>query len=417
DRPPLLLRARVNFADGRGLPLTLVNVHQRSLNSAEEDSPSGVRVRAKRQEQAKFLANLVQGRQLADPAERIVVLGDFNAFEFNDGYGDSMGTVTGLPSPDEATVVPGDGADLVDPDLYDLTFLGTPDTSYSYAFDGNVQSLDHVLANAALMDAADVATLSVSHARINADFPAVARNAVDSPTRLSDHDPTLLLLRLQAAQSADLHVSAGVSPGSVLPGETATFTADVGNAGPDAAAFAAVAFVFDQAVDPTVTPAAGWACSPPDTTTTTTVTCTIDSLAAGATQSFSLAVTATAAQAGAARGGAGRRGAGPCHGGAVADPGPGGGQRQRAGGAGGARAAAGGPRAVDRRPGHAAAHRVQRAVRVHPGQQRQRGRGAAGAGDHGQHDDRDRVGGGAVGLALQQVRQRALGDLHLHRLV
>src|SRR5690606_8972333 len=135
DRPPLLLRARVNFADGRGLPLTLVNVHQRSLNSAEEDSPGGVRVRAKRQEQAKFLANLVQGRQLADPAERIVVLGDFNAFEFNDGYGDSMGTVTGLPSPDEATVVPGDGADLVDPDLYDLTFLGTPDTSYSYAFD------------------------------------------------------------------------------------------------------------------------------------------------------------------------------------------------------------------------------------------------------------------------------------------
>src|SRR3546814_4240759 len=103
-----------------------------------------------------------------------------------------MGTVTGLPSADDTTVVPGDGADLVDPDLYDLTFLNTPDVSYSYAFDGNIQSLDHVLANAALMNAADVDTLSVSHARINADFPAVARNATDSPTRLSDHDPTLL---------------------------------------------------------------------------------------------------------------------------------------------------------------------------------------------------------------------------------
>src|SRR3546814_5292134 len=97
--------------------------------------PSGVRVRAKRQEQARFLANLVQGRQVADPSEHIVVLGDFNAFEFNDGYGDSMGTVTGLPSADDTTVVPGDGADLVDPDLYDLTFLNTPDVSYSYAFD------------------------------------------------------------------------------------------------------------------------------------------------------------------------------------------------------------------------------------------------------------------------------------------
>lgn len=298
DRPPLLLQAQVNFADGRSLPLTAIVVHQRSLNSAEEDSPGGERVRAKRQEQAKFLANLVQGRQLADPAERLVVLGDFNAFEFNDGYGDSMGTVTGLPSPDEATVVPGDGADLVDPDLYDLTFLNTPDVSYSYAYDGNIQSLDHVLANAALMNAADIATLSVSHARINADFPAVARNATDSPTRLSDHDPTLLLLRLAPAQSADLHVAADVSPGSVLPGETATFTVDVGNDGPDAAAFAAVAFVFDQAVEPEVAPAAGWTCSPPDTTTTTTVTCTIDALAAGATQSFSLGVTATGAQAG-----------------------------------------------------------------------------------------------------------------------
>src|SRR3546814_3469558 len=85
------------------------------------------------------------------------------------------------------------------------------------------------------MNAADGATLSVSHARINADFPAVARNATDSPTRLSDHDPTLLLLRLKTAQSADLHVAANVSPGSVLPGETATFTVDVGNGGPDAA--------------------------------------------------------------------------------------------------------------------------------------------------------------------------------------
>jgi hypothetical protein len=298
DRPPLVLQARVHFADGRSVPLTAIVVHQRSLNGAEEDSAGGVRVRAKRQEQARFLAEMIQARQAADPAERIVVLGDFNAFEFNDGYGDSMGTVTGLPSPDDTTVVPGDGADLVDPDLYDLTFLDTPDVSYSYAFDGNVQSLDHILANAALMEAADVDALSVSHARINADFPAIARNATDSPTRLSDHDPTLLLLRLKAAQSADLHVAASVSPGSVLPGETATFTVDVGNAGPDVAAFAAVALVFDQAVAPTVGVPAGWACSPPETTTTTIVTCTIDSLAAGATQAFTLAVTASAAQAG-----------------------------------------------------------------------------------------------------------------------
>ena len=300
DRPPLVLQARVHFADGRSVPLTAIVVHQRSLNGAEEDSAGGVRVRAKRQEQAKFLAGMIQARQTTDPAERIVVLGDFNAFEFNDGYGDSMGTVTGLPSADDTTVVPGDGADLVDPDLYDLTFLNTPDVSYSYAFDGNVQSLDHILANAALMAAADVDTLSISHARINADFPAIARNATDSPTRLSDHDPTLLLLRLKAAQSADLHVAASVSPGSVMPGEAAIFSVDVGNAGPDAAPFAAVAFVFDQSVATSIGAPAGWTCDSPadDDGNLDSVTCTIDSLAAGSSQTFTLPLVATAAQAG-----------------------------------------------------------------------------------------------------------------------
>ncbi len=298
DRPPLRLQAVVHFNDGRRLPLTAIAVHQRSLNGSQTDDAGGQRVRAKRQKQAEFLANLIQARQLADPAERILVMGDFNAFEFNDGLGDSMGTVTGIPSADDDTVVPGDGADLVDPDLYDLTLLNTPDQSYSYAFDGNVQSLDHIVANAALMNAGDLATLVVSHARINADFPATARNDGNAPTRLSDHDPTLLLLKLKASQSADLHVAARVSPASVLPGETATFHVDTGNAGPDAAAFAAIAFVFDQIVAPTVTAPSGWTCGPVDTSTTTTVTCTIDTLAAGNTQAFTLAVVASAAQAG-----------------------------------------------------------------------------------------------------------------------
>src|SRR3546814_20197263 len=81
---------------------------------------------------------------------------DLNAFEFNDGYGDSMGTVTGLPRPDDTTVVPGDGADLVDPDLYDLTFLHTPDVTYSSAFDVNVPSLAPVLPHPPPVHSADL---------------------------------------------------------------------------------------------------------------------------------------------------------------------------------------------------------------------------------------------------------------------
>ena len=299
DRPPLLLQAIVHFNDGRSFPLSVLVVHQRSLNGSDGDDANGVRVRAKRQKQAEFVANLVQSRQTADPTERLLVLGDFNAFEFNDGLTDVMGTITGLPSADAATVVPGDGVDLVNPDLDDLTFLQPPEQSYSFAFDGNVQSLDHVVANAALMSATDLATLAIGHARLNADFPATARNDAATPTRLSDHDPALVLLRLKAAQSADLGVAASVSPASVLPGETANFRVDIANTGPSAAAFAAVAFVFDKVVAPTVTPASGWACAAAEsTTTTTTVTCAIDSLAAGSAQTFNLAVQADAAQAG-----------------------------------------------------------------------------------------------------------------------
>ena len=60
----------------------------------------GERIRAKRQKQAEDLADLVADRQTADPAERIVLVGDFNAFEFNDGLGDSMNVIAGTPPPD-----------------------------------------------------------------------------------------------------------------------------------------------------------------------------------------------------------------------------------------------------------------------------------------------------------------------------
>ncbi|MBN6112830.1 lamin tail domain-containing protein [Xanthomonas bonasiae] len=294
DRPPLLLKAIVHFADGRTLPLTVVEVHQRSLNGAETDDASGLRIRAKRQAQAVFLANLLQARQVADPGEQLLVMGDFNAFEFNDGYVDAMGTVTGLPSADAQTVVEGDGADLVTPDLYNLTLLSTPGQSYSYAYDGNVQSLDHILANRALMNSAQVATLSESHARLNADFPATARNDANSPARLSDHDPAVVLLKLKPLQRADLSVTANAANAAVYAGDTIRYSVEVGNAGPDAASFAAVAFALDAAVTPTVTAAPGWDCAAPEVAAQTVVTCTTTAFAAGAAPHFDVAVPATA---------------------------------------------------------------------------------------------------------------------------
>ncbi len=202
DRPPLVLAATVNFADGRTYPVAVIANHLRSFSDIDNPgggsngwASAGERVRAKRHKQAESLANLIQARQVAAPSERIVVLGDFNAYEFNDGYGDSMATIAGTPTPDNQTVVPGDGNDLVNPDLTNLTTTVAAADRYSYVYDGMAQSLDHVLVNAPLLK---TAIARLEHVRINADFADVTRNNVTSPARTSDHDPAVAYFTLDA---------------------------------------------------------------------------------------------------------------------------------------------------------------------------------------------------------------------------
>ena len=102
DRPSLVLRGAVNFADGRTYPLTVITNHLRSLGG--NDDPVDGRVRYKRAEQAMELANLVNSLQTANPNEKIVLVGDFNAFPFNDGYVDSMGIITGNAAPEDEVI-------------------------------------------------------------------------------------------------------------------------------------------------------------------------------------------------------------------------------------------------------------------------------------------------------------------------
>lgn len=202
DRPPLLLDAVVAAPNGASAPVVVIVNHSRSLGSATSTAAppvgpcpvvnfatEGDRVRRKRQQQAEFLADLVQARQVANPNENLVVVGDFNAFEFNDGLGDSIGTISGTPAPDNETVVPGDGIDLVNPNLGNLIAGVAALQRYSYVFDGDAQNLDHALVNAAI--AASAAPVRLEHARINADFAEDNRGDTTVPLRLSDHDPAV----------------------------------------------------------------------------------------------------------------------------------------------------------------------------------------------------------------------------------
>jgi hypothetical protein len=291
DRPPLALDAVVHYADGRSFPITVIGVHQRSLISSEEDTASGDRVRRKREAQAEFLAAYIQQRQAASPVTRIVTLGDFNAFAFNDGLADTMGVVSGTPTPDAQTVVPNDGADLVDPDLVNLGELAPASERYSFVFDGNAQTLDHVLVNEELIVTTRSAT--VDHARINADFSDSNRSDATTPVRTADHDPVVAYFDPRPV--ADLAITAAAEASSVPVDGTIAFTATVHNNGPEAAESVGVGFALD-AVLPTMAVAApaGWNCDSVQVDSgRTSVACHSSSLAKDADAEFAITAAAT----------------------------------------------------------------------------------------------------------------------------
>ncbi len=226
DRPPLRFTGVVNHADGRAFPITVIVNHLRSLNGNNDPTVNGMsteggRVRAKRQAQAQFLANLVQARQVANPNERIALVGDFNAFKVNDGYANLMATIAGTPLADNQDVVP-TGADLVNPDLINLVNDYPGSLSYTYVFGGNAQPLDHVLINEKLNNF--FSQFYVAH--LDADFPEIYRTDPNRPERISDHDAPIACFDFDALPDLSLTKT---HMGSFTVGSTGQYTLTVMN--------------------------------------------------------------------------------------------------------------------------------------------------------------------------------------------
>ncbi|MBM3724212.1 MAG: hypothetical protein FJW40_02140 [Acidobacteria bacterium] len=196
DRPPLVLRATVTPpGGGASRKIIVVNLHLLALSNIE----TSARRRAKRKDGADFVAGLVQ--QLQASNGRVLVLGDYNAFEFNDGYVDVTGAIMGKPAlPSEVLL---SSPDVVNPDLTNLGLLLPASERYSYSFDGNAQTLDHALASQSL---AAIVT-RMAYGRSNADFPEIARNDAASPLRLTDHDhPVVYLAHAPTDATASLAI-------------------------------------------------------------------------------------------------------------------------------------------------------------------------------------------------------------------
>ena len=177
DRPPLLLRATFNGPNGP-YAFAVLNNHTKSIGNVDGVGAPAERDRAKRFRQGRDIATLVQQFQTAagpfagqgTDAIPLILVGDYNAFEYTDGHADVVGLIAGTYDDDanecNATLSGGAGTEtcnlgpnIVDPPLYN-TVLAVPENeriSYLFTQDFNAvqgsddrdvaagQTIDHIL--------------------------------------------------------------------------------------------------------------------------------------------------------------------------------------------------------------------------------------------------------------------------------
>jgi predicted extracellular nuclease len=146
-----------------------------------------------RREQAAYGAAIAAAVEEADEHARIAYGGDLNVF----------------PRPDDP--VPADPGDQLAPlydaglrNLWEDLVADAPSSAYSYVFDGQVQTLDHLFVNPALY--ADLIEMRAAH--VNADW--AAEDEANGSKGSSDHDPQVARFQSRAALSvADARVAEG----------------------------------------------------------------------------------------------------------------------------------------------------------------------------------------------------------------
>jgi len=179
DRPPLLLE--LELPTDPATHLFVLNVHLRSLINVDHPD-SGAQVRNKRHAQAVSVARTVQQYH----GQNLVVVGDFNAYAFTDGYVDVLSQITGREG--MGALLPAEP--IVYPYLTNLSATLPDSQQYSYTYEGNAELLDHCLTN----DLPDFRVNHLQYARGNADNAWDHLKNPATPYRSSDHDGLVLFL-------------------------------------------------------------------------------------------------------------------------------------------------------------------------------------------------------------------------------
>ena len=254
DRPPVEFRARVTApGSDSGLTVRIVANHLRSFDSVDAPGDTGDFPRAKRNEQAKYLAQLISGNLAGEQTsnwnstDNLVITGDFNAYEFSDGYVDSLNCVAGIPGPANQqyfsvaeAAVSAPCTPIFSPALTNLTATD-PLQRYSYTFNGAAQRIDHILVNSLLLPR----VRQFAYARNNADFAEgpTYRNDFTRPERVSDHDMPVVYLKLPVEVTSRTRVNA-TTP--VLNRATGRYNANISVTNTGTALLAGPIYVFFQ---------------------------------------------------------------------------------------------------------------------------------------------------------------------------
>lgn len=225
DRPPVLLDAVYN-----GYHFRVLAIYDRSLGSLNEKAYVGQKRRAQAEQIAKIVQTLQSdggtlgtdeacsqqvdgsgtstGCSIAITGSStipLVVIGDFNANEFSDGYVDVVGTIMGTVDTDPTHSIYAPTANYVAPNVPNPALVNAVEATldpathpldwnpnYSYSFDGISEEIDHILVTRSGWKD----FVRISHSKGNSDVSSASPdiNDANTPRRLSDHDGQVITL-------------------------------------------------------------------------------------------------------------------------------------------------------------------------------------------------------------------------------
>ncbi|MBO9559561.1 MAG: tandem-95 repeat protein [Caulobacter sp.] len=156
-----------------GETVTAIDVHNYSRGGSDPlfgaNQPAANNGDDRRADQSTAVRDYVASLLAADPDHHITVMGDFNAYYYEQSL----------------TLLEANG------DLYNLVRTLSPEERYSYIFEGNAQQIDNLLVSQSLRDGAQFDNVHLN----------TGQAAVDQP---SDHDAILALLSINTAPTATL---------------------------------------------------------------------------------------------------------------------------------------------------------------------------------------------------------------------